>query len=417
MGMDPVVLFRRGGYEDELRLEAPAFEKHFPSLSSVSEMGKGKLVIGRFALRPFYKEVELEIAKQGSSLLNPYNHYRWINEMPRWYEHLAEFTPRTWFYTSEVDIDGPFFVKGNTNSRKSHWETHCYAQDGQALSKVVDRLHEDPMIGTQGLAIREFVPLQNLGVHPQSGAPISEEYRFFVCDHTVLGGGFYWSDHLANIDDGADLDPKHVPAEFLERIMDAVPSSVRFYVLDVARRQDGEWMLVEINEPSMSGMAGCDPQEVYANLSKVLLEESKAAKPRRKRRAPADKTSLSEVVWDTSTKSKKSSASKAAKTAQPVKKTSASAKKTSASKSKQPVKKSASSTKKQAIKAEALPEAKEQMLKVADAFKNLATSKSNEEGTQGKNAPVAKSGTAPPMAGSAPLSELIKKLKHDADTS
>jgi hypothetical protein len=41
-------------------------------------------------------------------------------------------------------------------------------------------------------------------------------------------------------------------------------------VLDVAEKENGEFVLIEINDGQMSGLSCCNPEELYLNLKKQL---------------------------------------------------------------------------------------------------------------------------------------------------
>ena len=44
---------------------------------------------------------------------------------------------------------------------------------------------------------------------------------------------------------------------------------LNYYVLDIARAQDGAWTVIEINDAVMSGLAGCSSNDLYQGLARV----------------------------------------------------------------------------------------------------------------------------------------------------
>jgi hypothetical protein len=173
-----------------------------------AQVPSGAVAIGRYWV-PFYRELELDLAERGASLINSFAQHRYVADVSSWYPHLARLTPETWLAWEDIPDDvGALVVKGRTNSRKFSWKTHMFAENKRAASEVAWRLLEDAVIGDQDLCFRRFVPLRTYHVGLQ-GLPITEEYRFFVCDGEVLCGAYYWSGHRDDIEDVPD--PARVP--------------------------------------------------------------------------------------------------------------------------------------------------------------------------------------------------------------
>lgn len=94
---------------------------------------------------------------------------------------------------------------------------------------------------------------------------------FFCYKDKILSGGYYWSSHVIDLEEkGIKPHPNEVPRNFLEKIMSIVKDNVNFYVLDIAEMQTGEWILVEINDGSQSGLSENNPEIMYKNLSVFL---------------------------------------------------------------------------------------------------------------------------------------------------
>ncbi len=69
-----------------------------------------------------------------------------------------------------------------------------------------------------------------------------------------------------------NLSNKDVSMSFLEELMDRISPHINFYVMDIARRKNKGWRLVEINSGEMSGLSCVDADELYKNLQKVVEE-------------------------------------------------------------------------------------------------------------------------------------------------
>lgn len=216
---------------------------------------------------PFYKELEEDLEYNGSSLINSYRQHRWIADLKEWYEDFKDITPKTWMKLADIPENGPFVLKGETNSKKFNWNTHMFAKNKQEAGQVYGRLCQDTLVGQQDIYIREYIPLRKLS-EGLNGLPVSEEYRFFILDGEFISGAFYWSSH---IDDLTDV-PKasNVPESFKQKILDRLGLNARFVVVDIAHREDGEWTVIEINDGQQSGPSENNLDELYSNMKKVL---------------------------------------------------------------------------------------------------------------------------------------------------
>lgn len=193
-------------------------------------------------------------------LINDPAQYRAGHHLPGWYGNLEGLTPRSAWLEGDLGIDrvmaalatfdgGPVMVKDFVKSRKHEWAEACFIPDSadrEAVARVVGRFLElqgEDLAG--GLVLREFVEFRPIGVHPKSGMPIVDEHRIFWLDGTPILRSPYWDDAEY---DGEPPDPG-LFAEAVAR----VPS--RFLAMDVARRRDGRWMIVELGDGQVSGLS------------------------------------------------------------------------------------------------------------------------------------------------------------------
>ena len=140
-----------------------------------------------------------------------------------------------------------------------------YAEGRQSLLKVISNLYDDIMIAEQGVVVRDYIPLAKLG-EGINGLPITKEWRCFCYKDRILATGFY----LATEE---ELDPGKLPKkglDFLNRIVSMVSEKTNFYVVDVAEKEDGNFMVVELNDGQMSGLSCVDPNNLYRNLRDVI---------------------------------------------------------------------------------------------------------------------------------------------------
>jgi len=260
--METCVLFR---YEDHDTEEFEVCSKYFKTYRYRSEVPPNSLVIGRYSALPFYKELEAELKLNGSALINTWYDHNYIADIRNWYPDVAKFTPTTYSNWSNLPEDKQWVVKGITNSRKHQWATHMFAPDKKSLREVISNLLGDTFIGSQGLVVREYVPLKKIG-EDMNGLPVTLEYRLFFFGSTLLASGFYWSEH-EDLHEGKLLFEGERFAKFIASI---VAKHTNFFVLDIALTEAGNWILIEINDGQMSGLSCVDPEELYSMLELKL---------------------------------------------------------------------------------------------------------------------------------------------------
>lgn len=258
--MEPVVYFRMTDDHDEPEFQA--CNRHFKTVTQRTHILPGQLVIPRYSALPFGKELELDIRTQGSELINTFRQHCYVAEMRNWYDDFKDITPKTWFRLQDIEGDGPFVLKGSTNSKKFSWNTHMYAKDRAAAGDVYMRLLEDGLTGTQEIVIRKFVPLRNYGTMP-SGIPISHEFRYFFYKERPLSKAYYWSNE--------DVDPvDDIPQSFVDDVASRACNNINFWVADLAMTEAGEPIVVELNDGCMSGLSRNDPDVLFSRLKEEL---------------------------------------------------------------------------------------------------------------------------------------------------
>jgi hypothetical protein len=265
--MRKVILFRAADVVPG-EIEA-ANSAGFFCTESRMDIRPGDLVIGRYSVLPFYHEQYRDVQLAGATLINSFLQHRYVADIAAWYPDLKPYTPETWLRPEDVprEEDGPFVLKGNTNSRKFDWKTHMFAANRKAVDDVAWRLNMDGLIGHQEVCVRRYVPLFKYG-EGLNGLPITKEFRFFVCDGIVLSGGYYWSSHLDVVSEIPSIE--EVPTSWLQEVVDIVCRRIPFVVIDVAITAEGKPIVVELNDAQMSGPSENDLPTLYKELARVL---------------------------------------------------------------------------------------------------------------------------------------------------
>ena len=258
------VLFRAALAEEE---ELSIVSKYFEVIQSRAQIQSGDEILCRYSFLPYGDELDQDVALMGGKLVNLYAQHRYVADLGAWYSDLKDYTPKTWFDPAEVlrqDYDGRFFCKGETNSLKNLWNTHCVAQNKADLMRVYCNLRDDSLIGQQTICIRQFEPLITYATSI-TRQPITKEFRVFVYRGKIMGKGYYWVNHPEVIEEFKP-NPNDIPESFLAEVIERVKDHIPFFVVDVAQRIDGEWRVIELNDGCMSGLSGVDADELYRNL-------------------------------------------------------------------------------------------------------------------------------------------------------
>lgn len=241
---------------------APADERHVlagqPNVTSYRSQVKPGVVVGRYATLPHYEELQVDLVMAEACLANSVAAHQWIAKL-KWYETFRDHTPETWNEHELPHLDGPFVIKGETNSKKWQWRTHMFAETRSDAARVIADLRQDSMIGDQAIKIRRYVPLK---VHEPAviGPPFAHEYRFFFWKTVLLASGYYWA--TAETYPDVPLEAE----EFARSLASTAANHATFFVLDVALTEAGKWILVEINDGQQSGLCTINPQQLYDRL-------------------------------------------------------------------------------------------------------------------------------------------------------
>lgn len=208
-----------------------------------------------------YAELYNALAAKNMRLVNDPSAYEHCHYLPESYSAIDDHTPHSvWLKLSgELPLDrimellgsfgsAPVIVKDFVKSRKHEWHEACFipsASDRGAVERVVRRfieLQDDDL--NVGLVFREFVEFEPLAAHSKSGMPLTREFRLFFFGGRPIFSTEYW--------DEGDYGGLAPPLDRFTQIAANVQS--RFFTMDVAKRRDGEWMIVELGDGQVAGL-------------------------------------------------------------------------------------------------------------------------------------------------------------------
>lgn len=242
--------------------------------------GDGKRLVYRGWMMPEddYLELETAITDRGYQLVVSAYEYSHTFSLPNYFEHIEDLTPPA-LWTEGDDIDeawelaksfgdgkGPWIVKDYLKSAKEAWLEATFIPrdaDFETFKSVCEELwNRRAPDFTGGYVVRPFVQLKEQGASWRGG-PIFEEYRLI-----------FWNGELIFADDYNGMENTEQPAsetvDFskFEILGDRIDSP--FFVADVARKEDGELILIEINPGGCAGLPpGNHPIELFEAIAKA----------------------------------------------------------------------------------------------------------------------------------------------------
>ncbi|GAB7038804.1 MULTISPECIES: ATP-grasp domain-containing protein [Catenuloplanes] len=190
------------------------------------------------------------LARRGATPRTSAADYRRAHELPGWYDALRTVTPESvWTrgdhraafdQARELLKDGPAVLRDYTKSAKHHWHEAAYVPrlaDADAAWRVASRLRElrgDDFTG--GFVLRRFEPLT---------AP--EVRTWWIAGEARLVGP-----HPDTPEDVGTPDLTAV-TPLVARL------GLPFVTVDLARREDGEWRVVELGDGQVSDRPSAVP--------------------------------------------------------------------------------------------------------------------------------------------------------------
>ncbi|MBV9470387.1 MAG: ATP-grasp domain-containing protein [Abitibacteriaceae bacterium] len=216
-------------------------------------------------LRPTqYSELFNALMGRGIQLINSPAAYQHCHYLPEWYPALQAWTAQSVWLPYSGDVNhipfdeimqhlevfgaAPIIVKDYVKSRKHEWAEACFipsAADRAAVERVVRRFVElqDESLN-EGLVFREFIEFEPLTTHSKSGMPLIQEHRIFFWHHQPIFVAEYWEEGNYSVD--------ALPLDQFCNAAQAVQSD--FFTMDVAKRRDGNWSIIELGDAQVAGL-------------------------------------------------------------------------------------------------------------------------------------------------------------------
>jgi hypothetical protein len=142
-----------------------------------------------------------------------------------------------------------------------------FASNKKQAMIIAGELMKDVLIGPQGVIYRKYVPLKTFEIG-LNDLPFTNEFRFFFYKEHLISHGYYWSSAEESVIDNATITLDGI--DFAIKMAKIASEHVNFFVMDIAEKEEGGWILIEINDGQQSGLSENDPHVLYQNLRKFL---------------------------------------------------------------------------------------------------------------------------------------------------
>lgn len=226
--------------------------------------------------------------ERGWTLINRPDHYRHAHYLPNYYSLLREHTPRSaWVETGiEVPIGDvmalmelfdkrPVVIRDYAQAQKFYWKEAFYlpnAADETMVAKRVRRFMElshETLSG--GLVVREYIPLEPLGLlHASDAQPLYKEFRSFW-----LHGQLVYATPIHGKGNEGVTPPKW---DEFQPLAEQFPAP--FLMLDVAKRLNSHWIVMEADDGQVAPLPPSGNAEAFYRQLIPMIKKGAGAKLR-----------------------------------------------------------------------------------------------------------------------------------------
>lgn len=251
-----------------------SFRRYFECRSVFN--GADELVLLRLGAIEDFDLLETKIRQMGMRLLFSKQEHNRASLIEHWYSLIQEYTPKTKVFDVFPSLDEvtscfcfPIFVKGSRQTH-GHRKESSIVDSAQAFLTLQEKWAYNKFLYWQKAAIREYVKLQVVDDSSfPDNVPICYEFRFFFWKKILVGYGPYWTFGPSYALDKNDVEEVSVLAT---KVADRI--DVPFLTVDMAKTQEGKWLVIEVNDGQESGYSGVSPLKLWNNI--FAIEDGRA---------------------------------------------------------------------------------------------------------------------------------------------
>lgn len=224
-----------------------------------------------------YKKLWSQLFALGYILTNSANQYVQCHHLPEAYRFIDKYTTKIWWSntwsehpgfnnTAEVEwepvrrmLGGDIIIKDYVKSEKGNADLFILNKEltNEEFAKRVQRfIDARGKLFNKGLVFKEVVSLKKYNNY-------SNEWRMFFANNKLV---------TVTKNSEIDVDTSAPDANVIETFSDLakkIPSA--FFTIDIAEREDGSWVILEVGDGQVSGLAAQEePIKFYNNLFNIL---------------------------------------------------------------------------------------------------------------------------------------------------
>ncbi len=217
-----------------------------------------------------YRSLYEGVIGKGARLATSPQDYAGVHYLPNAYRHIENETAKSaWMTGRDMDeawrlyesvSSADVMVKDWVKSAKHRWREACFIPahtPRERFEEIIRAFFQARgNLFEKGIVFRRIHPLVQLEMDLR-GQPVHEEYRLF-----------FWNSELI-----AATPPvrNHGPLEDLGRWQAVARRfSAKFLTIDVARQEDGSWLIIEVGDGGVSGLpTSIDPDAFYQSLARL----------------------------------------------------------------------------------------------------------------------------------------------------
>jgi hypothetical protein len=227
-----------------------------------------------------YENLYKSLLSKNIQLINSPKEYEHCHYLPNSYDKIISISPKSNWTMENEEIsenlinsltnefkESPIIVKDYVKSEKHNWENACFipnASDKKNVNRIVSNFIE--LRGNSlnvGLVFREFEKLEFLTNHSKSEMPLTKEFRIVFLNNELVSIFDYW--------DEGEYGETKPNIENFKKIAKTIESN--FFTMDVAKKENGEWIIMELGDGQVAGLPeNANKTKYYENIKNALQQ-------------------------------------------------------------------------------------------------------------------------------------------------